>query len=84
MVNDSFNVRKIYATKSVGDEWKLDSNGSNLRGESCQKGSDADGDYFTISSSQVRGSAVTKHGYSQGDINMDSSEIDLNVGGTGA
>ena len=73
----------IFPTKSGGDEWKLDSNGSNLRGESCQKGSDADGDYFTISSSQVRGSAVTKHGYSQGDINMNSSEIDLNVGGTG-
>ena len=73
----------IFPTKSGGDEWRLDSNGSNLRGESCQKGSDTDGDYFTISSSQVRGSAVTKHGYSQGDINQNSSEIDLNVGGTG-
>ena len=73
----------IFPTKSGGDEWYLDSNGSNLRGESCQKGSDADGDYFTISSDQVRGSALTKHGYSQGDINQNSSEIDLNVGGTG-
>ena len=73
----------IYPTKSGGDEWKLDSNGSNLRGESCQKGSDSEGDYFTISSDQVRGSAVTKHGYSQGDIEMDHSELDLNVGGSG-
>jgi hypothetical protein len=83
MVNDSFGVRMIYPTKSGGDEWMLNSAGSNLRGESTSKGSDSAGDYYTISSTQVRGSAITKHGYSQGDINMDSSDIDLNVGGTG-
>ena len=83
MVNDKFGIRQIYPTKSGADEWYLDSNGSNLRGESCQKGSDSEGDYFTISSDQVRGSAVTKHGYSQGDIEMDHSELDLNVGGSG-
>ena len=41
------------------------------------------GHYYTINSDQVRASAVTSHGYDQGKINQDHSEIDLNVGGTG-
>lgn len=83
MVNDQFGIRMIYPTKSSGEEWFLNSGGTNVRGESLSKGSDSDGDYYTINSTQVRASAVTSKGYDQGKINQDHSDIDLNVGGTG-
>lgn len=85
MVDDLFGVRKIYPTKTGTDnhEWFLSSDGSNLKGENAQKGSDAEGTYYTINSSQVRAHAETKHGYREGDLNTDHGEIDLNEGGRG-
>ena len=72
----------IYATKG-NEVWYLNSGGTNVRGETLSKGSDSEGDYFTINSSQVRATAVSSKGYDQGKINMDHGEIDLNTGGKG-
>ena len=85
MVDDIFGVRKIYPTKTGTDnhEWFLSSDGGNLKGENAQRGSDAEGTYYTISSSQVRAHAETRHGYREGDLNTDHGEIDLNTGGRG-
>ena len=73
----------IYPTKSGGDEWFLNSSGSNIDGETVRTGSDAEGTYYTISSNQVRAHALGKFGYKEGDINDDHGEIDANEGGTG-
>ena len=85
MVNDIFGVRMIYptVTGSNNHEWFLNSQGTNLFGESTSRGSDSEGTYYTINSTQVRASALTRHGYNAGSINSDHGELDLNVGGSG-
>ena len=61
----------------------MNSEGTNVRGESLSKGSDGEGTYYTINSNQVRATAVSSKGYDQGKINEDHGEIDLNTGGKG-
>jgi hypothetical protein len=75
----------IYPTKTGSDnhEWFLNSAGSNLHGENANRGSDSEGTYYTISSSQVRAGAETRHGYHEGDLETDYGELDLNNDGRG-
>lgn len=70
-------------TGTNNHEWYLNSEGSNLHGEDANRGSDSEGTYYTISSSQVRAGAETRLGYHKGDIEDDHGKIDLNNDGTG-